>query len=135
MFRKGGDISARLEWLGSVVVRVAGELDESSAERKHVVMQLLRSGTACGANYEEARAAESRADFVHKVSVAAKEARETTFWLRMLQSCGSQVERSSSASSTASGSVAAAELARAINEAEQLAAILAASARTARRNG
>ena len=46
--------------------------------------QLLRSGTSIGANVEEALAASSSADFVHKLNIAAKEARETSYWLRLL---------------------------------------------------
>ncbi|HEX5399210.1 MAG TPA: four helix bundle protein [Verrucomicrobiae bacterium] len=45
--------------------------------------QLLRSGTAIGSNVEEAAAGVSRADFVAKMSVASKEARETHYWLRL----------------------------------------------------
>ena len=45
--------------------------------------QLERSGPGAGANYEEARGAESPADFVHKVRVALKELRETRYWLRL----------------------------------------------------
>ena len=47
--------------------------------------QLLRSGTSIGANVEEASAGQSRKDFVAKMSIAAKEARETRYWLRLLQ--------------------------------------------------
>jgi four helix bundle protein len=43
--------------------------------------QLLRSATSIGANYREAQRAESRADFIHKVAVAEKEAAETEYWL------------------------------------------------------
>ncbi len=46
--------------------------------------QLLRSATSIGANVEEAIAAQSRKDFVHKMSIASKEARETKYWLRLL---------------------------------------------------
>ena len=52
----------------------------SSLER-----QLLRSATSIGANLEEAQAAESRRDFLHKTSIAQKEARETTYWPRLLR--------------------------------------------------
>lgn len=45
--------------------------------------QLLRSGTSVGANVSEAQHAESRADFVHKCKIAAKEAEETAYWLRL----------------------------------------------------
>ncbi|WP_319805314.1 four helix bundle protein [Hymenobacter latericus] len=56
------------------------------AEHREYVLskQLLRSGTSIGANVEEALAAASRADFVHKLTIAAKEARETNYWLRLL---------------------------------------------------
>lgn len=47
--------------------------------------QLLRSATSVGANVLEAEAAESKNDFVHKMSIASKEARETKYWLLLLQ--------------------------------------------------
>ena len=54
-------------------------------QREFVISkQLLRSGTSVGANVEEAIAAESRRDFVHKMALASKEARETVYWLRLL---------------------------------------------------
>ena len=46
--------------------------------------QLLRSGTSIGANVNEAQAAQSRADFVSKMAIANKEARETRYWLELL---------------------------------------------------
>jgi len=46
--------------------------------------QFLRSGTSIGANVEEALAASSTADFINKLNIAAKEARETSYWLRLL---------------------------------------------------
>jgi len=46
--------------------------------------QYLRAATSIGANIEEAQASESRADFVHKLGIAQKEARECLFWLRLL---------------------------------------------------
>ena len=47
--------------------------------------QLVRSATSIGANVEEADAAESKRDFIHKMSVAHKEARETRYWLRVIE--------------------------------------------------
>ena len=47
--------------------------------------QLLRSGTSIGANVEEAIAAQSRKDFIAKMAIASKEARETRYWLRLLE--------------------------------------------------
>jgi four helix bundle protein len=48
----------------------------------------LRAATSIGANIEEAQASESRADFVHKLGIAQKEARECLFWLRLLADSG-----------------------------------------------
>lgn len=48
-----------------------------------VAKQLLRSGTSIGANVWEAQSAESRADFIHKLKISAKEASETEYWLRL----------------------------------------------------
>jgi four helix bundle protein len=52
------------------------------------LIQLARSATSIGANLEEAAGAESRADFRHKISLAQKEARETLYWLMLLQDTG-----------------------------------------------
>jgi four helix bundle protein len=56
-------------------------------ERHEYVLskQLLRSGTSIGANVEEACAGQSRKDFLAKMSIASKEARETRYWLQLLQ--------------------------------------------------
>jgi four helix bundle protein len=50
--------------------------------------QILRSGTSIGANVEEAQAAQSKKDFLAKLSIASKEARETLYWLRLLNDSG-----------------------------------------------
>ena len=50
--------------------------------------QLLRSGTGIGANVEEAIGGQSRADFASKLAIAYKEARETSYWLRLLKDTG-----------------------------------------------
>ncbi|HEY2743359.1 MAG TPA: four helix bundle protein [Polyangia bacterium] len=115
--RKGADIADRLVELAAAVIRLARTFPRDTAAR-HVASQLVRCSTSSGANYEEARAAESRADFVHKLGIAAKELRETIFWLRL-------VERSAMTS---------ADLDLLIEETAQLAAILVASVRTASRN-
>ena len=47
--------------------------------------QLLRSGTSIGANVEESMAAQSRKDFISKMSISSKEARESHYWLRLLR--------------------------------------------------
>ncbi|RIY07982.1 four helix bundle protein [Hymenobacter rubripertinctus] len=57
----------------------------TSEQREFILSkQVLRSGTSIGANVEEALAASSTADFIHKLTIAAKEARETSYWLRLL---------------------------------------------------
>ena len=60
---------------------------ESLEENKKYIIsrQLLRSGTSIGANVREAQNAESKADFIHKIKVAAKEADETEYWLLICQ--------------------------------------------------
>lgn len=50
--------------------------------------QLLKAGTSIGANVEEGIAAQSRRDFLSKMSIAAKEARETRYWLRLMDQTG-----------------------------------------------
>jgi len=53
-----------------------------------IAKQYLRSATSIGANVEEAQSGESRADFIHKCSIAQKEARESLYWLRLLSQSG-----------------------------------------------
>ena len=50
--------------------------------------QLLRCGTSIGANVEEGIGAQSRSDFISKLSIAYKEARETCYWIRLLRDSG-----------------------------------------------
>ena len=56
------------------------------AEKREYVLskQLLRSGTSIGANIREAEHAQSKADFIHKLSISLKEANETEYWLDLL---------------------------------------------------
>lgn len=57
-----------------------------TADREYIVSkQLLRNGTSIGANINEASAAESTKDFIHKMSLASKEARESLYWLKLLE--------------------------------------------------
>ena len=80
---KGDDIAERLVALAVGVVKIVDALPDTLAG-KHVAGQLLRSGTSPGANYEEARGAESRRDFLHKLGIALKELQETRYWLRVV---------------------------------------------------
>ena len=74
----------------SFAVRVVRLYQHLCAAKKEYVLsrQLLRCGTSIGANVEEAVGAQSRADFVSKLSVAYKEARETSYWIRILNDTG-----------------------------------------------
>ena len=81
---KGEELSDRFLEFAARVIRLVIALPKNPVAR-HIGGQLLRSGTAIGSNYEEARGAESRADFIHKLGVAWKESRETWYWLRLNQ--------------------------------------------------
>jgi four helix bundle protein len=76
-------LDERLLEFGARCVRLGTGLGKSAPGRV-VASQLLRSATSCGANYEEACGAESKADFIHKMQVVLKEARESRYWLRLI---------------------------------------------------
>ena len=77
------DLDERLLTYGARVIKLVESLPRNLVGRR-IGDQLLRSATSAGANYEEARGAESRSDFVHKMQVALKELRESHYWLRLL---------------------------------------------------
>jgi len=115
---KGDDIAERLLALAAAVVKLLEALSQRPGA-KNLVEQLERCGPAGGANYEEARGAESPADFIHKVRIALKEVRETRYWLRLVLAAELLED--------------AHHLRALIEEAGELIAILTASANTARR--
>jgi len=80
---KGDDLADRLLDLSVAVIELAALLPKTYTGR-HIARQVIRSATAGGANYEEARGAQSRADFIHKMTLALKEARETLYWLKIM---------------------------------------------------
>jgi len=63
------------------------ELSQSLKEERNyeIANQIIRSGTSIGANVEEAQAAQSKKDFISKLSISSKEARETKYWLRLIK--------------------------------------------------
>lgn len=71
-------------------VRIVNLSRVLSTEKKEFVLskQVLRSGTAIGALVREAEQAESKADFVHKMAIALKEANETEYWVLLLRETG-----------------------------------------------
>ena len=66
------------------IIKLSASLPKSAAGR-HIAGQILRCGTSPAPNYGEARGAESKADFVHKVRVVLKELNETLVWLRIIE--------------------------------------------------
>jgi len=99
------------------VIRL-GEKMPATPTSRHITLQLVRAGTSGGANYAEARAAESRADFAHKIGVAAKELREALYWLTVIRQ----------------SELVTGDLSPLMREADELIAILIASRNTARTN-
>jgi four helix bundle protein len=79
----GDQLSERMLDFVVAVVKIADSLPKTVAGR-HIAEQFLSAGTSCGANYEEACGAESRSDFIHKMSVVLKELKETRYWLRLI---------------------------------------------------
>ena len=67
-------------------IRIVNLYKYLTLEQKEFVLskQVLRSGTSIGANIREAEQAQSRADFINKLSIALKEAAETEYWLELL---------------------------------------------------
>ena len=74
----------RLVLFAAKVVAVSARLPRT-IQGRHIAMQIMRSGTATASNYGEARGAESRADFVHKLRVVLKELNETKVWLQLIR--------------------------------------------------
>jgi four helix bundle protein len=83
MNEKSDQLSDRLLDFAIEVIKIADALPNTVAGR-HVGGQLVRAGTSCGSNYEEACGAESRSDFTHKMSIVLKELKESRFWLRLI---------------------------------------------------
>jgi four helix bundle protein len=78
---KGDQLSERILDFIVKVVELSDALP-STASGRHIGGQMVRAGTSCGSNYEEGCGAESRPDFIHKMSIVLKELKETRFWLR-----------------------------------------------------
>ena len=110
------DLGERLLDYGARIIKLVESLPNTLVGRR-VADQLLRRGTSIGANYEEARVAESKDDFVHKLQIALKELRESNYWLRLL---------------VKSGKISAERMADLLGESNQLCAILSKSVATAK---
>ena len=75
--RPGDQLSRRLTAFAADIVLISSRLPKT-IQGQHIARQIMRSGTAVAANYGEARGAESRTDFVHKLRVVLKELNETS---------------------------------------------------------
>ena len=76
-------LEERLIEFAGRIIQLGAQLPRTPAGR-HIALQILRSGTAAAPNYAEARGAESRADFIHKLGIVRKELNETSVWLRII---------------------------------------------------
>jgi four helix bundle protein len=115
----GQDIRDRAFEFACQIVEYCDALMKRGGVGRIMAPQVLRCGTSIGANLEEARGGESRRDFISKCSIALKEARESLFRLRVADRC--QLGPKGKATALA-------------NEAKELAAIIGAIVRNARRN-
>ncbi len=116
---KASDIQRRLIDFGARTTRVAKMLPRND-DGRYISQQLMRSGLAAAPNYAEARAAESRADFIHKLRIVLKELNETKSWLEQI---------------VANGLFSRDKMSAVIAENQELCWIIAASIKTARGSG
>ena len=114
---RGDQLSDRLLDFIVKVIKIADSLLKTVLGR-HIGGQITRAGTSCGSNYEEGCGAESRSDFVHKMSIVLKELKETRFWLRLIHRTEMLAPKYTDAM---------------ISECEQLCAIIGKSVSTARK--
>ena len=77
-------LQERLIDFAARIIKLSAGLPKTAAG-KHIAGQILRSGTSPAANYGEARGAESRNDFVHKLGIVLKELNETVIWLCLIE--------------------------------------------------
>ena len=77
------EMSDRFMVLAVNVIKLEKQLCKTYSGR-HSYGQLYRAATSSGANYEEARAGESPADFIHKLQIVVKELRESNYWIKLI---------------------------------------------------
>ena len=81
---KPEDIKDRTFRFALTIISLVEALPNTTSA-KTIGKQIIRSGTSIGANVEEATAAHSKADFIYRMNMALREARETLYWLRLLE--------------------------------------------------
>ncbi|MDP3778585.1 MAG: four helix bundle protein [bacterium] len=77
------DLEERTATFGEAIIRFTKQMPRDPVTLP-IINQLVRAGTSVGANYCEADDADSKKDFVHKIGICKKEARESKHWLRMV---------------------------------------------------
>jgi len=82
--KPGKEISGRLLDFATEVLALSNRMGRTASGR-YLANQLLRAACSAGANYQESRGAESRADFIHKMHVVLKELREALYWLTLVE--------------------------------------------------
>lgn len=83
------DLEERTTMLSENLIQLCKAL-EKNVVTVPLISQLVRSGTSIGANYSEANGASSKKDFINKIYLCKKEAKETLYWLRLLGKSTSQ---------------------------------------------
>jgi four helix bundle protein len=78
------EINERTFLFACRVLELCEKLQRAGGVARHTAPQLLRAGTSIGANLEEAVGGQTKPDFIMKVCIAQKEAREAKYWLRLL---------------------------------------------------
>ena len=77
-------LSVSVQMVRNITKGAGNAIVPQVAAENHVAGQLIRSGTSPAPNYGEARSAESRKDFIHKMKISLKELRETMIWLKII---------------------------------------------------
>jgi four helix bundle protein len=98
------------------ILRICEGLATRSLGARHIAHQLARCGTSIGSNAEESQEAQTKREFIAKLSISRKEARETIYWIRL---------------ALASGAAKLAEIEKPLDEAKQLLAMIRSAIKTA----
>ena len=112
------DLKKRTKQFGLRIIKLVEALPKTQSARM-IGNQLLRSGTSVGANYRAACRGRSKAEFIAKVGISIEESDESMYWIEMLTEAGIMPDEKVSAL---------------YKEADEIVAILTASAKTARKN-
>lgn len=112
-------IVEKSERLADRITKMYKYLSEKRSGDKDMLKQIVRSGTSVGANVSEGQYAQSKADFLTKMSIALKEANETRYWIKRLYAYGSLSEK---------------EFSSIIKDCEEVISILTIITKTTKRN-